>query len=352
MADFNGHINVKSKRSNSSYDTSILDKNGLKLNKILENPDVAGVQKYATVTGILRNEFDFAGIVFKGIGKDFDHERFKKFIIEGKTPLVEDIGYSNEIAISDKIAKDLHLKLKDSIVANFPKQDKKFIYRKFEVVGIYKTDIKMIDEQYVIGSINHVRKILDMKKDDVGGLDIFLKKINNIDEDAPEIDKYVGIKNYTEKATDKYPQIVDWIQIFDNNIAIIIIIMLVVVVINIIMVLLILIIERTNSIGLLKTLGANNAQIRAIFINYTLIIMIPGIILGNLLGLGLLIIQKTFGMITLNPENYYVSVVPVDLNPLIPITISLGMLLVSAVALVLPSYLISKISPVKSIKYN
>ena len=144
----------------------------------------------------------------------------------------------------------------------------------------------------------------------------------------------------------------DFIAIFDTNIALIIIIMLVVVIINIVMVLLILIIERTNSIGMLKTLGASNGQIRTIFINYTLLIMIPGLVFGNLIGLGFLLIQKYFGIIKLNPENYYLSVVPVDLNPIFTIAISLGILIVSAVALILPSYLISKISPVKAIKYN
>lgn len=128
--------------------------------------------------------------------------------------------------------------------------------------------------------------------------------------------------------------------------------MLVVVVINIVMVLLILIIERTNSIGMLKTLGASNGQIRAIFINYTLLIMIPGLIIGNIIGLGFLLLQKYFGIIQLNPENYYLSVVPVDLNLLYILGISLGMLIVSAISLILPSYLISKISPVKAIKYN
>ena len=128
--------------------------------------------------------------------------------------------------------------------------------------------------------------------------------------------------------------------------------MLVVVVINIVMVLLILIIERTNSIGMLKTLGASNGQIRAIFINYTLMIMIPGLIIGNLIGLGFLLLQKYFSIIKLNPENYYLSVVPVDFNFIYILAISLGILLVSAISLILPSYLISKISPVKAIKYN
>lgn len=352
LADFSGHITIKSTKSNSSYNTSILDNQGLELQKIKDLPDVASIQKYATVTGIMRNEHNFAGIIFKGVGKDFDSLRFKKFLIEGRTPVVTEVGYNHGVTISQKIANDLHLKLKDSIVTIFSKIDQKPIYRKFEVVGIYKTDIKMIDEQFVIGGINHVRKIQDMKPDEVGGIDIFLKNVNDIDKDYPEIEQLIGYKNYAEKATDKFPQITDWISIYDTNIALIIIIMLIVVIINIIMVLLILIIERTNSIGLLKTLGASNSQIRATFINYTLIIMIPGLLYGNAIGLGLILIQKFFGVIKLNPENYYVSTVPVDLNPIAIISISLGILIISGLALIIPSYLISKISPVKVIKYN
>lgn len=352
LADFTGHISVKSTRSNSSYNTSVLEKEGLDITKIKALDDVDNTQKYATVTGIMRNEHSFAGAIFKGVGKDFDSLRFKKFLVAGKTPTFTEEGYNNEITISQKIATDLHLKVNDSIVTIFSKADQTQLYRKFAVVGIYKTDIKMIDDQFVIGDINHVRKIQDMKPDDIGGLDIFLKNINNIDKDFPEIEKLIGYKNYAEKATDKFPQITDWISIFDTNIALIIIIMLIVVIINIIMVLLILIIERTNSIGLLKTLGATNRQIRATFINYTLIIMVPGLLCGNIIGIGLLVIQKYFGIIKLNPENYYVSTVPVELNPIAILSISAGILIISGFALIIPSYLISKISPVKVIKYN
>ena len=352
MADFSGHISVKSTRSNSSYNSSVLNKEGLKLNEIKNLDEVEGVQSYATVTGILRTEDNFDGIILKGVAKDFDAERFQNFMVSGEVPKFTEEGYNNQVILSEKIADDLHLKPKDSIVAIFSKEDQQPIYRKFEVSGIYKTDIKMIDDLFVIGDINHVRKIQDMAKTDIGGVDVFLKDTDEIDEAFPKIEKLIGYKNYAEKATDKYPQIVDWINIFDTNIALIITIMLVVVIINIIMVLLILIIERTNSIGMLKTLGATNGQIRAIFINYTLLIMIPGLIIGNLIGLGLLLIQRFFGIIKLNPENYYVSVVPVDLNPIYILAISLGILLISAFALILPSYLISKISPVKAIKYN
>ena len=352
MADFSGHISIKSTRSNASYNSSVLDKKGLHLDSISGLNSVAGTQSYANAIGIFRTENNFAGIVYKGIDKDFDRERFEKFLIEGTTPEITGKGFNNTVTISQKIAKELGLKVKDSIVSIFSRENQQPIYRKFEVVGIYKTDIKMIDDNFVIGDIKHSRKILGMSDNEIGGTDVFLKNINDIDQVFPEIEHYSGIKNFAEKATEKYPQIVDWINIFDNNIAVIIILMVIVVIINIIMVLFILIIERTNSIGILKTLGANNSQIRTIFINYTLLIMIPGLIIGNVVGLTLLGIQKIFGIIQLNPENYYVSTVPVDLNPLVIIGISVGILLIAGLALILPSHYISKISPVKSLKYN
>lgn len=352
MADFSGHISIKSKQSNNSYNSSIISTEGLQIKKIKQLEDVASTQKFVAVSGILRNEHNFAGIIFKGVGQDFDTQRFKKFLVSGKVPSFSETGLSSGILVSKKIANDLHLNVKDSIVAIFSKENQKPLYRKFEITGIYKTDIKMIDDLFVIGGINHARKIQGMKKDEIGGIDVFLNNINYIDEDAPKIDKLIGYKNYTVKATDEYPQIMDFIAIFDMNIALIIIIMLVVVIINIIMVLLILIIERTNSIGMLKTLGATNGQIRTIFINYTLLIMIPGLLFGNIIGLAFLLIQKYFGIIQLNPENYYLSVVPVEINFLHLFLISAGILIISGISLVLPSYLISKISPVKAIKYN
>lgn len=352
LANFSGHISIKSTRSNSSYNSSVLNKDELKLNDIKNLEEVSGTQSYATVSGILRTEDNFDGVILKGVAKDFDAERFQDFMVSGEIPKFTEKGYNNQVILSQKIADDLHLKAKDSIVAIFSKEDQKPIYRKFEIAGIYKTDIKMIDDLFIIGDINHVRKIQDMTKDDVGGVDVFLKNSSYIDEVFPKIEKLIGYKNFAEKATDKYPQIVDWIGLFDTNIGLIITILLIVVVINIIMVLLILIIERTNSIGMLKTLGATNGQIRAVFMNYTLLIMVPGLIFGNVIGIGLLLIQRFFGIIKLNPENYYVSTVPVDLNPVYIIAISVGILAVSALALILPSYLISKISPVKAIKYN
>lgn len=352
ISNFSGDISVKSTRSNSSYNTSILETNGLDKKAIQSVPGVAGLQSYAAVSGILRTENNFAGVILKGVGKDFDKSRFEPFMIQGSIPDYKEDGYNNEIILSEKIASDLALKTSDSIVAIFSKEDQKPIYRKFLIKGIYKTDIKLVDDLYIIGDINHVRKVLNMNEKEVGGLDVFLEDTDQIADVFPKIEKYIGYKNYAEKVTEKYPQILDWVNIFNQNISLIITIMLLVVVINIVMVLLILIIERTNSIGLLKTFGATNGQIRSIFINYTLMIMIPGLLAGNVIGIGLLLVQKYTGIIKLDPENYFISTVPVDLNPLYIISVSVGIFIVSGIAMILPSYLISRISPLKAIKYS
>ena len=352
ISNFSGDVSVKSTRSNSSYNSSILDTKGLDIKALKQIPEVAGLQSYASVSGILRTETNFAGIILKGVGKDFDKERFQPFIISGSIPDYKEDGYNNEVILSEKIANDLSLKANDSIVTIFSKEDQKPIYRKFLIKGIYKTDIKLVDDLYMIGDINHVRKVMNMGDKEVGGLDVFLTDTDKMEAAFPQIEQYIGYRNYAEKVTEKYPQILDWINIFNQNITLIIAIMLIVVVINIIMVLLILIIERTNSIGVLKTMGASNAQIRSIFINYTLLIMVPGLFAGNAIGLGLLLIQKYTGFIKLDPENYFISTVPVDLNPVYIIAVSVGIFIVSGIAMILPSYLISRISPLKAVKYS
>ncbi len=352
LGDFGGEVSIKSTRSNASYNSSVLSREGLDLERIKALPSVADVQQFVTINGILRTENSFAGIVFKGVGEDFNAKRFSKFLVEGSIPHYDNHQLSMDVILSKEIADGLNKKLNDSIVAVFSKEDQKPLYRKFRIAGIYKTDIKMLDELYIIGSISNARKVQGIGKDEIGGIEVFLHDFDAVDTATNEIQNFIGYKNFLLPITEQFPVIVDWINIFNINVALIISIMLIVVIINIIMVLLILIIERTNSIGILKTMGANNGQIRMIFINYTLYIMIPGLLIGNLIGLGLLLVQKFTGVIELNPENYYVSQVPVELNPLYIFMISFGMLAISAVVLILPSYLISKISPIKAIKYH
>ncbi|MDO5616348.1 MAG: ABC transporter permease, partial [Cruoricaptor ignavus] len=210
MADFGGAVQIKSQKSNASYNSSIISSDGFELNKIKELPEIAATQKYVTVSGIMRTEDNFAGIIFKGIGKDFDYKRFQKFLVEGEMPVITENEFNSNIVVSQKIAKDLHRKVGDSIVAIFAKEDQKPIYRKFKISGIYKTDIKMIDDLFVLGGINHARKIQGIGMNEYGGVEVFLKNNDKINTAFPKIEELIGYKNYAEKVTDKYPQIVDW----------------------------------------------------------------------------------------------------------------------------------------------
>ena len=204
MGDFSGHISIKSTKSNTSYNSSVLDQENFDIKELKKIPEVETAQSYASLSGILRTKENFAGIILKGVGKDFDKNRFQKFVISGEIPDYTEKGYNNDIMLSEQIAKGLHLKVNDSITAVFSKEDQKPIYRKFVVKGIYNTDIKLIDELFVIGDINHVRKIQNMGKTDIGGVDIFLKDFDKTDVVFPQVEKIIGYKNYTEKTTDKY----------------------------------------------------------------------------------------------------------------------------------------------------
>ncbi|TWP23241.1 ABC transporter permease [Apibacter muscae] len=352
MADFNGHITIKSYDSNNSYNSSKLNKENVEIDKIKSNPYVSEVYQYATKSGVIRTEKNFAGVILKGVSYDFDRNRFKEFIIRGEIPKYSEDSVNNEVLLPEKIAKEMQLDVDSSFVMFFVRENDSPIYRRFKVKGIYRTDIKQIDDVFIIGDIKHIQKLNGWSPNEIGGYDIFIDDIEMLNEVFPSIEEAVGFNNYAEKATTTFSQINDWIQIFDTNIFIILTIMMVVVIINLIMVLIILIIERTNSIGMLKTLGASNNQIRKIFINYTLIIMVPGLVIGNIIAIILLYIQKIFKIIKLNPDNYYVSSVPVYINFWHIGIISVLAIVISGIVLLFPSYLISKISPIKALKFQ
>jgi lipoprotein-releasing system permease protein len=352
MADFNGHITIRSYDSNNSFNSSKLNKKNVQINTIEKNPKVSNVQEYATKSGVIRTETSFAGVILKGVSGDFDAKRFEEFMVKGTIPHYSRKEVSNDVILSQKIAKEMQLDVDSSFVMFFVRENQTPVYRRFTLKGIFRTDIKQIDDVYLIGDIQHIQKLNHWSIDDIGGYDIFIKDIEHLDSVFPDVEESSGFNNYAEKATTTFSQINDWIQIFDTNIFIILSIMMIVVVINIIMVLLILIIERTNSIGMLKTLGASNKQIRKIFINYTLFIMIPGLVVGNIIAIVLLYVQKYFEVIKLNPENYYVSTVPVYISFSHLLFISATSIIISGLVLLLPSYLISKISPIKAINFQ
>lgn len=355
LADFNGHITVRPYNSNQSFNTdSISLPKAYYPNFPLE--DVEHIQAFATKSGIIRTEDAFDGVLLKGVDTHFDKERFQKFIRKGRIPNFTKNEFSNEVMVSQKIANNFFLDIDSTFVMVFLDQFKanaKPVYRKFKIAAVYTTDIAEFDDLYVIGDIKHVQRINQWSGGEVGGFEVFVDDIEkDLDKTKTEVNEVIGYNLLAESATDLFSDIEDWINIFDTNIFIILFIMLIVVIINMVMILLILILERTHSIGILKTLGANNWQVQKVFINYALFIMLPGMLIGNVIAIGLLLIQQYFGVITLPPENYFIEKAPVFLSWQMILLVNVGSLVISAFALLIPSFLILRISPSRALKIS
>lgn len=352
LADFNGHVTIKNYNSNISLNSDSLSIKQAFYPNFTTVPEVEHIQAVAMRSGVIRTAETFSGVVYKGVGTDFDANRFEDFLVKGRIPALKSNEFSNEVVISEKIANELKLDVDSSFVMYFVKDESKPIYRRFDVVGLYRTDIKNFDDVYLIGDIKHVQRLNEWDSLTVGSFEVFVKDIEKIDTVADKINDEIGYNLYAESASQSFAQINDWINIFDKNIVVIVIIMLFVVVINMIMVLLILILDRTPSIGLLKAFGATNWRIRKLFVNYAILIMIPGLIAGNFISLGFLLIQKYFKLIKLPSENYYLSYAPVYLDVKYIILLNLGAIIICAIVLLLPTYLIAKISPSKAINFK
>ncbi len=352
LADFNGHITVKPYNSNQSFNSDSVSIHQNFYPKFIAVPEITHVQPIAVKGGIIRTADNFSGIFLKGVDTNYDTKRFESYITKGKFPKIEKEKISNDVVISQKIANELHLDVDSSFVTYFIQDSGKPIYRRFHITGIFSTDIKDFDDIYVVGDIKQVQRLNKWDENVVGGFELFTNDIEKLDEIAAKVNDQIDFQLYAQSATSSFSQINDWIAIFDTNIFVVLFIMMVVVVINMIMVLLILILERTHSIGLLKTLGATNWRIRMIFIYYAVFIMIPGLIVGNVLGIGLLLIQKYFKIVKLPAENYYLSAAPVYLDLSQILILNLCAVLISSVVLLAPSYLISKITPNQAMKIN
>ena len=352
LADFNGHITVKPYNSNLSFNSDSISIHQNFYPNFKNIPEITHVQAIANKNGIIRTNENFSGIVLKGVGLDFDVKRFQPYLVKGKFPTILKDSLSNETLVSQKIANELHLDIDSTFITYFIQDNRKPVYRRFKISGIYNTDIKDFDDIFVIGDIKQVQRLNKWDEATVGSYEIFTKDIENLTVVTQKVNESIDYKLYAQSASGSFSQINDWIEVFDTNIFVILFIMMVVVVINMIMVLLILILERTHSIGLLKTLGAANWRIRMIFIYYAVFIMIPGLIVGNILGIGLLLIQKYFKIITLPAENYYLSAVPVHLEISQVLILNSAVILISMLVLILPSYLISKITPNQALKMS
>ena len=321
-------------------------------------PDVAHVQRFAMKEGILKTDSDFLGVAFKGVGPDFDSTFIHNNMVEGSIPPFSDSVSHNKILVSQLMADKLHLKSGQRIFAYFF-DNNGVRTRRFTIAGIYQTNLKKYDETIVFTDIYTAVKLNGWESDQASGAELSVNNFDNLDMvESRVISKVKGtVDHYGEtysSATIKElnPQIFQWLDLMDLNVWIILALMLIVAGVTMISGLLIIILERTSMIGILKALGARNKTIRHTFMWFAVFIIGKGMLIGNVLSLGLLALQQAFGVIKLDAQTYYVSTVPVEINALYIVALNVATLLISVFMLVAPSYLISHIHPAKSMRYE
>lgn len=354
IAGFNGHIQITNFDNNNSEITLVpVSKNQDFYPEFKSVSNIQNVQVFATKAGIIRTETDFEGIILKGVANDYDWTFFKEYLVDGTLPNYVN-SVSNDVLISKEIADRMKLKLGDEFNILFVKNDptKAPWIRVVKIIGIYSSGFQEFDGSFVIGDIRHIQKMNRWEDDQVGGFEVLINDFNEITLKSNEVYMQTGSTLNSQSIVEKYPAIFEWISLFDNNIYLIIAIMILVAGINMITALLVLILERTQMIGILKALGSSNVSIRKVFLYNAAYLILKGLFWGNLIGLSILFIQKYFGVITLNPETYYVSEAPIYLNFGYILLLNVGTLVLCLVMLIIPTVIISKISPVKSIKFE
>lgn len=317
---------------------------------------VRHIQTFAIKPGIIEagkppNQ-EIEGIILKGVGRDFDWAFLDQYIKRGRRLELPDSTYSRDILISQQTARRLQIDTGDNFIVHFVLRGEQ-LQRRFQVSGIYRTGLEEYDSKFALVDIRQIQRLLGWQSDEVSGFELFIDHIEDLQPLAEHI-YFEELPNelYAETIRDKLPEIFDWLDLQDINETVILALMVIVAIINMITALLILILERTNMIGILKALGSTSWRIRRIFLYYAAYIILVGLFWGNLVGIGLCLLQDQFEFIQLSEENYYLSTAPISLNFWSILLLNVGTLVITLLFLILPSYLVASISPVKAIRFK
>ena len=358
VVGFGSHITVANFNSfQRSENYPIVVNDSLK-RALMQTQGVCHVQRYAYTQGILKTDDDFLGVMLKGVGSDFDSTFIHQNMVAGSIPAFSDVKSQQKILLSKAIAEKLDLKVGDRIYAYFV-NEQGVRTRRFTISGIYETNLKQFDSQICFTDLYTTNKLNGWQPEQCSGAEV---QVNDFEQlDAAALNILNKVKGKTDRYGDSYstatimeqnPQIFSWLDLMDLNVWIILALMVSVAGVTMISGLLIIILERTQMIGIMKAMGTKNAQIRHIFLWFATFIIGKGLLWGNLVGLGLVFLQKYTGLVTLDPKTYYVSTVPVELNVLLILALNLATLLICVFVLIAPSYLISHIHPAKTMHYE
>lgn len=353
VVGFGTHIQITKFDSNESLEAQPIEKDQPFYPSFNDVEGIRNIQVFATKAGIIKTSDAMEGAVLKGVGTDYDWSFFQDRIIEGSVPNLTDSTRSKDVIISKLLATRLKLECNDSIRMYFIMQDQTQPKgRKFHISGIYETGLEEYDKVYVIGDIAQIQKLNKWTKSQVGGFEVLINNFDELDRMSEYVYDNISYDLDSKNIKQMNPQIFDWLDLQDLNVIIILVLMILVSAINMISTLLILILERTSMIGVMKALGSKNTSIRKIFLYTSFYLIGKGLLWGNIIAIGLCLIQKYTGVITLSQESYYVSHVPVNIDIAYILLLDAGTIVVCLIMLIIPSFIISKISPVKAIRFS
>lgn len=354
---FGSHIQITNLDAVNSYETHPVVADDSMMATLYEYPEVAHVQRYSTKPGMIKTDDAFQGMVLKGVGPEYDSRFIKEYLLEGEIPAFSDSVSSNQVLISKPLADKMRLKLGDKIYTYYIQDDIRA--RRLTIAGIYQTDFSEYDNLFLLTDLNLVNRLNGWEPSQVSGIELQVRDYDKLEDITYDIaidtdnqrDKFGGTY-FVRNIEQLNPQIFAWLDLLDLNVWVILFLMIGVAGFTMISGLLIIIIERTNMIGILKALGANNFTIRKTFLWFSVFLIGKGMLWGNVVGLAFCILQSQFGIFRLDPETYYVDTVPVSFNVLLFLLINIGTLLTSVLMLIGPSYLITKINPARSMRYE
>jgi len=343
--DFTGHIQITRYLTGNSY-----TERPASIDSLSNNPKIDRIQPFGYKYGLIQNEEEVEGVIFKGVDESFDKISFSQYLIDGRFIEFKPTGISTEIVVSKKEADKMKLTVGSDILMHFIQEPPRT--RKLSVVGIYETGMEDFDDKLLLGDINLVRRLNNWQENQAGGYEVFVNSPDDVDEVYSGLFDDIGYDLFVQKTSVKYIQIFEWLSLINNNVNILIFMVLFVASFNMISIVLILILERTTMIGTLKSLGATDGLIRKIFVYSGVKLIVFGLIVGNILGLGLASLQYHLKIFPLDATNYYMSYVPIEFDWYIIGALNLLIFTLVSLVLFLPTLFISRIQPITAIKFD
>jgi lipoprotein-releasing system permease protein len=348
---FSGHILITKFSMNNSTEEQPMNFQIELYNQQDQYPFIRHIQEYAHKIGVVKTDDEALGVLIKGVGKSFDTQSFNDNMVGGKFIDFPDSGYSSQIVLSKTIATKLKKDIGDEIIVHFFQNPPRF--RRLKVTGIYETNLsEYFDSRVILGDIRMIQRLNDWSDSLASGLEVFVHDPDHVDNAGVAIGEMMDYDLNIERVSDRFIQVFEWLDLLSRQVNILLGIILTVISVNMISIVLILVMERTQMIGMLKALGAKNGFIRSVFIYNGINLILKGLLLGNILGLGLCFIQYKFKLMHLNPKDYYMSVVPISWHWDIVLLLNVFTLAVVTLILLLPTMVISRITPIKAIRFD